>query len=61
MLGNVHVRWVDTLERMNKVLKLYVMNLASAEATITNCYIIEEKIGYKVRARFQTPTRVCGM
>lgn len=45
LCGPVHTRWMYSVERMNKVLKGYVNNMARPEACMAKSYVLEEGIG----------------
>lgn len=45
LCGPVHTRWMYSVERMNKVLKGYVSNMARPEACMAKSHVLEEAIG----------------
>lgn len=45
LCGPVHTRWMYSVERMNKVLKGFVNNMARPEACMAKSYVLDEAIG----------------
>ncbi len=45
MCGLVHTRWMYCVERLNKVLKGYVHNMAQLEASMVTGYLVDETLG----------------
>ena len=45
LCGPVHTRWMYSVERMNKVPKGYVNNMARLEACMAKSYVLDEAIG----------------
>ena len=45
LCGPVHTRWIYNMERMNKVLKRYMNNMARPEAYMVKSYVLDEVIG----------------
>lgn len=45
LCGPVHTRWMYSVERMNKVFKGYVSNMARPEACMAKSHVLEEAIG----------------
>jgi hypothetical protein len=45
MCGLVHTRWMYCVERLNKVLKGYVQNMAQPEASMVTGYLMDETLG----------------
>jgi hypothetical protein len=43
--GLVHIRWMYHVERLNKVLKGYVRNMAQLEASMATGYLMDETLG----------------
>ena len=46
IFGSVNVRWMYSVERMNKVMKDYVRNLAWLKACMAEGYFMDESLGY---------------
>jgi hypothetical protein len=44
LYGPVHTRWMYSVERMNKVFKGYVSNMARSEACMAKSHVLEETI-----------------
>jgi hypothetical protein len=45
MCGHVHTRWMYCVERLNKVLKGYVRNMAQLKASMATIYLMDETLG----------------
>ena len=45
LCGPVHTRWMYNVERMNKVLKVYVKYMSKPEACMAKLYVLNEAIG----------------
>jgi hypothetical protein len=45
MCGPVHTRWMYYVERLNKVLKGYVRNMAQPKALMATEYLMDETLG----------------
>ncbi len=45
MCGLVHTRWMYCVERLNKVFKGYVQNMAQHEASMAMGYLMDETLG----------------
>ena len=49
LCGPVHTQWMYSVERMNKVLKGYVNNMAKQEACMAKLYVLDKAIGLVVK------------
>jgi hypothetical protein len=60
MCGPVHTRWMYYVERLNKVLKGYVRNMAQPEASMVIEYLMDETLGLitKYMDQFQPSKRM---